>query len=61
MKKMTLERQIEDWERLNLLLDKIVSHRTYIESDLKIYEYFRMDYNLTYKSKFNPMEKPKKC
>ena len=55
---MALEKQIKDWERLDALLDKIVSTRNPTDADLRLYNYFRHDYNNNYKTKFNPMEKP---
>jgi hypothetical protein len=55
---MTLEQQIKDWEKLDKLLDKIVQTRNPSDADLRLYDYFRKDYNNSYKNKFNPMEKP---
>ena len=53
-----LSQQIKDWERLDVLLNKIVSTKNPSDADLRLYDYFRKNYNDTYKSKFNPMEKP---
>jgi len=54
-----LSQQIKDWERLDALLNKIVSTKNPSNADLGLYDYFRKNYNDTYKTKFTPMEKPK--
>ena len=53
-----LEDQIKDWEKCNLLLDKIVGEKGKVDDTYSLYNELRKEYVKKYGVRFNPENKP---